>query len=98
MIVQITENVRLRVESGETLIEKRLVAETGKKAGEERWVVVGSYVGLEQAAGILLNRHVALLGGSLDAVFSLGELCGVLVEAGDKIAAALKAATPSEGA
>lgn len=95
MIVAVTPDVRLVVESGETVIERRLVAEKGKRAGEERWVFLGSYADPAQAAGALLGRHLPLVVAHPEAVADLRALLDEVREVGDLLAAALTPLAPA---
>ena len=89
MIVAITPDVRLNVEPGETIIERRHLIAEGKRAGEERWAFVGSYGGIDGAALALLGRHLPLIAASRGATIDLRALIGEVRAARQALLSAL---------
>jgi len=73
MLIQVTSDIRFKVEEGCTTMETRRVV-TGENCrgrkpkqesiGQERWSPVGYFSGPTQAATSLLTRHIDLLSDS----------------------------------
>ena len=88
-LLQITDDVRLSMDGVCVTLEKRVVSEKGKRAGEERWDSVGYYPNVATAAQALMNRHVALLIGDAPKA-SLQEFAAAVTRAADKVVSALR--------
>lgn len=87
-MIAITNDVRINVEPTCVTIERRTVVETGKAAGEHRWLSVGFYGDVTGAAQALVGRHLGLVAG-LGQDASLRELIAAVRQAARDVAAAV---------
>ena len=71
MIISVTDDVRLATDDRNWVIQRRHVAKSGKKAGEESWHAVGYYGRLDQVCEELLCRHLQLLSDGAEDVAGL---------------------------